>query len=136
MSFTSDITGFNIKLNLVLSEVQKQVSKELRRELAVRTPKLTGRAAGSWNAQKGSPNDTIQPKEFNNPGGSVDAGIVNLNGLKLGEDVHVSNAIHYIRRLNDGYSRKAPAGFVEATVAGIGLIVSRATAAAKAKVGL
>jgi len=103
------------KVEDVLTDIPVELAIETRRRIAIRTPKRTGRAAGSWNASVGTPDYTTQPPTFNNVTGSVEAGRVNLSGYSLGRTIYVSNGIPYISDLNHGSSRQAPAGFVEAT---------------------
>lgn len=112
----SQLNKWGDKLVLVVEDISVEVVKTVRERIAERTPKLTGRAAGSWNASVGTPNYSYQPETFNDVSGSVDAGQVNLENFKLGDRAYVSNGIPYISDLNNGSSRKAPAGFVEASV--------------------
>jgi hypothetical protein len=111
----------------VLSDaVRPQVEKaavdfgrRLREAVAIRTPILTGRASASWNAAVGEANPAQKESPYNNPSGAPRDGIVQLDGFKLGDEIHVSNNRPYINSLNAGSSRKAPAGFVEATIEAI-----------------
>ena len=96
-----------------------EFSKRIRLALAIRNPKRTGRSAASWNLAVGAANDSMKGKDYNNVPGSINDGEVDVEGYKLGDELHVSNNQPYIRRLNAGYSAQAPAAFVEATVEAI-----------------
>lgn len=44
---------------------------------------------------------------------AFDAGRAIIRSAKPGQAIFISNNLPYIRRLNDGHSKQAPAGFVE-----------------------
>jgi len=81
------------------------------------TPRDTQWASSNWIVQVGSP--------FEGPVGSKadvsrdrqEAGIASMDlyHLSLG-NVWVTNSVPYVPRLNDGSSRQAPAGFVQAAI--------------------
>lgn len=102
------------KLTAVLTDIPVELAKDTRTRIAERTPKRTGRAAGSWNASVNEPDYSYQPETYNDVPGSVQVGKVSLSSFSLGDKIYVSNGIPYISALNNGSSRKAPAGFVEA----------------------
>ena len=78
-------------------------SREVQRDVKIQMPKDTGRAAGSWGHS--TSNKVL-------PGDSV--WLVTDGGLTIEQGSNV----HYIPRLNEGYSRKAPAGFLDAIAHG------------------
>jgi len=114
-------------VNVVVTET----GKEVRRSVAERTPVLSGRAQAGWNLSVGTADTRVKGESYSNPSNSVDAGNVNVRGFRLGQDLLISNSTHYIDDLNAGSSKKAPAGFVEMTVANLGPIVARAVFKAK-----
>lgn len=89
----SHITA-NIAIDIKLTEEQVQdvttkVTLDLQRALMLKTPKDTGRAARGWVATT--------------PSTPYEHGVV-------------ENNVEYIGKLNDGHSKQAPAGFVEASI--------------------
>jgi hypothetical protein len=68
-----------------------QFTTDLVKNLRASTPKRSGRAAAGWTA-------TTRP------------GSDNYN------TVVTQNTVPYIQRLNEGYSRQAPAGYVQKTI--------------------
>lgn len=132
--FRKDINRFNKKVERVLVAVIVESVKVVRLKVALRTPILTGRASASWNASVNIPNFIPKPEGYFNPGGAPFDGSVNLSGIRIGSVGHVSNGVHYIGKLNRGSSRKAPAGFVEATVADFELALPRIISTVRRKV--
>lgn len=87
---------------------------EIAREMiASRTPIDTGRASASWNASLNGANLRVQPPEYFNPGAPWQDGEVNVGQFLLGDSIHISNSLDYVKFLNAGTSRKAPRMFVE-----------------------
>lgn len=77
------------------------------------TPVDTGRARLNWNASRnvvdGSTTVSVDPQAT----GTMKM-LEALTGYKAGDTMYVSNNLPYIVRLNEGYSKQAPANFVEA----------------------
>lgn len=117
-AFRGDLERFNRLVERRTAGAAAALGALVRRNLALRTPFDTGRAAASWNASLNGPNKRHQPDEaqFAGRAEAAAAGEVNLQGIKLGDSVHVSNSVLYIWRLNAGSSRQAPANFVEEVV--------------------
>ena len=86
---------------------------EFYRQCTISTPVDTGRARWGWNCSIGSPNLTV-PAEGKY---TLDVARANdtftVSAVSGKETLYVSNAVPYIWKLNDGYSRQAPARFVE-----------------------
>lgn len=131
--FRADLKRFGKKLEAALTDVPKEVTKETRTRVAFRTPILTGRASGSWNASVNQPDHSIKPEGYLNPAGAPMDGNVNVDGGKLGDKYYVANAIPYLPALNAGSSRKAPAGFIEMTAAELPLILPQIVRRIRAK---
>lgn len=94
-------------------------------DLAFKTPVDTSQALSNWIVTLETPSsDKIKP-HFPGEGGSTQkasaAETINqarkiTAGKKPGQRIFITNNLPYIRRLNDGYSKQAPAGFVERAV--------------------
>lgn len=89
------------------------------------TPVDTGRARSNWIAQIGSaPDETIEAyapgkdgdTEASNTQAALDQAEAVIRGYTEGQEIHITNNLPYIQRLNDGYSSQAPANFVEQAV--------------------
>ena len=88
------------------------VALSILKKLTMRTPVKTGRARANWLASVGSPR-----------GGTVDPTFRNLAEAvqvfrAAGEfpTLYITNNLPYIRRLNEGWSKQAPANFVELSI--------------------
>jgi hypothetical protein len=92
--------------NLMLAET----SLEVLRQVSQQTPVDTGRARSNWfmginAAERKTTEDTS--------GANVGQAEGVMLTIKGADTVFVSNNLPYIERLNDGYSKQAPANFVE-----------------------
>lgn len=96
--------------------VVRAVAMDLYTQLTTETPIDTGRAKGNWSMSRNAPstgvNDISSPAEANSENRTQAASIK----IELGDVVWFSNNVSYIRRLNEGSSKQAPAGFVERAV--------------------
>ena len=118
----------------------KAVAKRALRALVLATPVDTGRARSNWRVGIGaSATAVIEPyapgkklgiSEGANAGAAIAAGLARINSVRgasgrgggLQTAIYISNNTPYIgnlpngRGLNDGYSKQAPAGFIEAAL--------------------
>lgn len=94
-------------------------------DLAYKTPVDTSRALSNWIVTLENPaGQQIKPHFPGSHGSTQRASAAEtLNTAKLvlrnkkpGQAIFITNNLPYIRRLNDGYSAQAPAGFVERAV--------------------
>lgn len=137
----ADLRSFEKRMQEVSSQVEEN-SKRLVRRVAIAvhmavvqdTPVKTGRARANWRANIGSPAEGIyyypRPKPASPEGAAEEAisqGISEILGstLDYGTAIHITNNLPYIRRLNDGYSKQAPAGFVERAVVEARIIIDK-----------
>ncbi len=98
---------------------------ELTEDLAAReTPVDTSQALSNWTVSLARPRSFIPPHSPGKGGSTRGASASKvltlaraaLAGRKVGQLIYLSNNAPYIRRLNQGYSKQAPAGFVEGSV--------------------
>jgi hypothetical protein len=75
------------------------------------TPVLTGRARRGWTV--GLNKRPRRAKKGANP----EDGFAVIKSAKPGEPIYIVNRLPYINRLNNGWSKKAPASFFERAVA-------------------
>jgi hypothetical protein len=83
-------------------------------ELVKNTPVDTGRARSNWWPEINS--ISVEIREPDNASSSSAQAVSVAQRFKMDDTAYISNNLPYIRRLNDGHSQQAPAGFVEAAV--------------------
>lgn len=94
-------------------------------DLAYKTPVDTSQALSNWIVTLDTPSGQQIKPHYPGSGGSTyrasAAETINnakavLKNKKPGQAIFITNNLPYIKRLNDGYSAQAPAGFVERAV--------------------
>ena len=117
-SFSDALAKFNKLTDDKVDAAMRKIGLSVFRRIIVRTPVDTGRARGNWQASFGQPRgDTI---DRNDKSGTlaVSAAIASAASWKPATDgsFFITNNLPYIGRLENGYSRQAPAGMVAITV--------------------
>lgn len=107
------------------NELKKQVVRTIIADLVYVTPVDTSNALSKWKASTSPVDDnTFAPYYLGSHGSTrdssaqeaiADANIV-IDGLQPGQAVFIGNAARYIKRLDEGYSKQEPAGFVARAV--------------------
>ncbi len=110
MSFESDMKkAYQRKVVGFQDIVVRKTTLDVQAGLDRVTPKDTGRASSNWLGSVASPRtDTLEIYS-----GSPQ---FNFAGYQNGAKLYISNNLPYIKPLNAGHSKQAPAGFVEAEV--------------------
>ncbi len=94
-------------------------------DLAFHTPVDTSKALSNWTLTLDAPATAYIQPHFPGKGGTTQRSSGNetislakavLDAKKPGQPIYITNNAPYIRRLNDGYSKQQPAGFVERSV--------------------
>lgn len=94
--------------------------------VVMRTPVDTGRARGNWQVSVGVDPGSGETGVLDKGGHSViSAGAQSIARQRAFTPIIIQNNVPYITRLNDGHSKQAPAGYVESTLASLGLGVGR-----------
>lgn len=113
-------------VNERLDRVGRAVGLELLRRLMLATPVDTGRAKGNWNASIGDEDPADNPARREQQ--ALSEGAARIAPLRLsrqGEKLFLTNGVPYIGRLNDGYSKQAPAAFIQLTTQAMREFVNR-----------
>lgn len=97
-----------------LATVKQDTAIVIVGTLARFTPKDTGRARANWNASLGKPDTSVQMEgPFRSSEETEDAARAVIRESRPGQSIEITNSLPYIERLNRGWSRRAPSGFVE-----------------------
>lgn len=121
-----DLRSFSKSISLRGDTLEKNVQKLMRKlalsvdtTVVMSTPVDTGRAAANWQLTFSEPAAGVLPvpsaKELSSRENITSAS--ELLRSYAGQEIHIANNLPYIRRLNEGWSDQAPAGFVEACMA-------------------
>ena len=86
----------------------------------------TGRARSNWIASVNTPSrkeveayapgEDLGSGEMANAQRALDQAATTIAQVRQGDTIWISNNLAYIQRLDDGYSKQAPAGFVDRAV--------------------
>jgi len=102
--------------------IKKKAATVIVRDLVSVTPVDTSRALSNWLATLNTPaNNSVLAHSpglrGNTRGTSMSTALSNaiaiISRAKPGQPIFLTNNLRYIRALNDGHSKQAPAGFVE-----------------------
>ncbi len=97
-----------------IDRIHDDASAELVRAVITATPVKTGAARSNWLG--GSPVAPRSVVAATSEGAAISAAISATTSRVPGADSELANSIDYIRLLNDGSSRQAPANFVALAV--------------------
>lgn len=95
-----------------IKAIPLDIARNLRVKPPLGTPVQTGHARRNWIPSSGEPHSGEVDSD-----GDYEAGLAAALAWKLGDGaLWVSNSVPYIQALNDGHSKKSPAGFVERAI--------------------
>ncbi len=101
------------------TELMRAATIEFYRQVTISTPNDTGRARWGWNITVNAPSNTVPPPGIY-PMPTIDLHMENpINSITVTDAIYITNNVPYIGKLNNGYSRQAPARFVELAAARI-----------------
>lgn len=90
---------------------------ELYRRLMVVSPVDTGNFRWNWWCQVNG--ITTRYETHENRGIDLNRPITIFSDFELNDSLYICNSTPYAKRLNEGWSKQAPARFVEITVSGV-----------------
>lgn len=118
MPVTTDPTVIGRELESLVSRAIREVTIEATANLIESTPVDTGWARANWIPAIGSPTPQSVGSERAVSTAMQQAGLASLLSYRLSRGpVWISNKTPYIRRLDGGWSKQAPAGFVRQAIA-------------------
>lgn len=99
-----------------VDKLGRAVGIEVGGRLIRSTPVAIGRARGNWNASVGKEDPSTDPDR--RAPEALSEGQQKVAGFRLwrGHKLYWTNGLPYIGRLNNGYSKQAPAGYIQTTV--------------------
>lgn len=115
--FDKDLAKATKKIEKALEQTVRGASIEMFGEIVRRTPVITGRLRGNWQAQTKSPDlstvDTVGETE----GSIISREASTVNSFKLSDEtLWFSNNLAYAEAMETGSSVQRPSGFMRVTV--------------------
>ena len=95
----------------------KKAALFLDSQLVQRTPVDTGRARSNWLVSLTTRITETVPETTASQAINAASSVISKFNVILNKTIFISNNLPYIRRLNEGSSTQAPAGFVDDAVA-------------------
>jgi hypothetical protein len=123
-TYTSDPKEFAAQVQAAINGLNNQMTQAFRKvcvdlssKLIRQTPVETGRCRANWWPSIDTPIQRADWDRFSPDGSSQVAEVEQVVGeLQLGQRYVITNSLPYVESLNEGHSRQAPAGFVQALV--------------------
>lgn len=108
-----------------LREISAKEGRELMinidRRMVMETPVDTGAARRNWLASVDQPDNSIIDEDNVDLSTAamqaIEQGASTFGGAKTYDRLYLQNSLPYIQRLNEGWSRQAPTGFVDKIIA-------------------
>lgn len=98
----------------------KKLLVDIDGSLVAKSPVDTGRFRANWMIGNGAI-DSQTFERFDAPNNAIRINTINING----QIIYITNSLPYARRLENGYSQQAPAGFVRITLAEVNSMANR-----------
>jgi hypothetical protein len=116
--FAKKIRKYGANVEFYSNKEVRQLGILVQQTLITSTPVDTGRARNNWIATLGTPSSEIKEasKYERNARSTISSNTAEIEKRQPEQSIYISNNLPYIKRLNDGYSAQAPAGFVEAAL--------------------
>jgi hypothetical protein len=111
------MTWYGRQIQQNFDDVMRRSAATIHEIVTQFTPKDTGRARSNWNVGVNRVDDSANLEgPFRSESETIADGKAVIARAKQGDEIHITNALPYIDRLNRGWSHRAPAGFVERAV--------------------
>lgn len=115
-SFTAGIGGWVEGGEDEVGKIHRAATLDLLREVATETPVDTGRARANWQVGRKRPptGETDDTDTSSGASSTVSRESEEIARIRPFSISYVANNLPYIGSLNDGHSKQAPKGFVDA----------------------
>lgn len=97
-------------IDKAVKDTHRKVNFSVYKAITEATPKLSGLAQNNWFPSIGNPSREKTSSTSGNFGASESTA---NNGIEGYQRTYITNNLPYIRRLNEGHSKKAAPNFVE-----------------------
>lgn len=105
--------------------VIRRIAIECFKRIILGTPVNEGLARGNWQASTITPKEGVLERKDKSGSATIAAMISEVSVWTPKDDLpaFITNNLPYIKRLNEGWSKQAPAHFIEQVIADMGGIV-------------
>ena len=124
-SFEDDLRNFEGKTERKMTQIGRKVALELFKRVIYKTPVDTGRARSNWQVTIGTTASGTVEIDDKSGAATMGKAVADSRGFKAGDTIYLTNNLPYIRRLEEGWSRQAPAGMVALTVQEFAAVVNQ-----------
>ena len=124
-SFEDDLRSFEGKTERKMTQIGRKVALELFKRVIYKTPVDTGRARSNWQVTIGTTASGTVEIDDKSGAATMGKAVADSRGLKAGDTIYLTNNLPYIRKLEEGWSRQAPAGMVALTVQEFAAVVNQ-----------
>lgn len=108
-----------------MTQIGRKVALELFKRVIYKTPVDTGRARSNWQVTIGTTASGTVEIDDKSGAATMGKAVADSRGFKAGDTIYLTNNLPYIRRLEEGWSRQAPAGMVALTVQEFAAVVNQ-----------
>lgn len=122
MTVAADIQKVQVHLVQNMSQVLVLLMSEVDARLKTKSPVLSGRFRASWTISVGQIDTSVAPEVP--AGGTVAVPEPRIPAINVGATYFHANSLPYARRLEYGWSNKAPNGMVRLTAQEVPSIIA------------
>lgn len=115
-AFDKEAKKIEVKLGEVTLEKMQKVALTIDSVLVLSTPVDKGRARANWLPSLNQPETKVLEEEDKTGTKTISKAEALMLTVNIDDTIYISNNVPYIGKLNDGYSKQAPKGFVEKAV--------------------
>lgn len=119
MSFERDLSIL-ADIDDEITNTGRKLGINIDRRVVQETPRDTGSAKASWLVSVNQPDNTIVDKDGEDVGTAelqaIQAGAAKAKLFTSGDTLYIQNNQPYINRLNEGWSKNAASGYIDAII--------------------
>ena len=116
MSFSTDLDKVTMNLKGYAEEMVRGTLFNLSALIIKESPVDTGRFRGNWQASINSPQKSKMQRLDKSGASAIGDMSSVVMSMKMGQTFYLTNNLPYARRLEYGYSKQAPSGFLRINV--------------------
>lgn len=115
MGFSDQIRAFGDKTEDKMTRAVRKIATDAFESCILMSPVDTGRFRGNWLTSVGSvPSGTTEAVDPSGAG-AIQRAVMAASSMDAGDVIYMANNLPYAERLENGWSKQAPAGMVRLT---------------------